>query len=639
MRLGIDYGTAVTRAVVAWPDGRWTPLLFDGSPLLLSGVYVDPDRGLLSGAEAWQHGLGRADAYLAHPKALLVQGTVSLGGREVEVLDLVAATLRRVAGEAGRVGGGPVDEVTLSVPAWWGPARRTLLRRAATRAGLPQPRLVESPVAIATHLLAGGAAIPVGSSIVACDFGAGGLEAAVVRRTSDGFDVLSVIGEPQAAGTLVDAALADHLATVVARLPHAGNSPGSAAATAPAADRVDGRLLGLAHVRAARQCLTHSPAVAVPTSVLPVILDQPTLRLLAQPVLDRAAHTVRAALQAAEVGVGQIAGVFYLGGTAQLPWVAAALAQGLGVTPVPVPDADLAAVRGAVHAGGPAMAPAAPPTPAGRWRIRHYASVLVPAVGSLLLLLVQATSTALPVPVVGAFDRNLSVLADWGEYAIAALLVLHAAVAVAVLAAGRLHRMLQQADPHTAEPVGKLLGRFLPAAAATGLTLAGLYGITGALWYGVPNGPFLRWTLYPTAPTAIAVAAIGLLATRRRTVAAGSWLDWLTFPPASTALAAAGMYLIEYGHSNADPATRSWTVPALYLGAALLGVGTALAIPARLPYQVLATPPLALLAVVLSLAHATGTLAGLYIIVATGRWATRAVQLLVKPSTTAHPPG
>ncbi len=29
MRLGIDYGTQATRAVLTWPDGRWVGLLFD----------------------------------------------------------------------------------------------------------------------------------------------------------------------------------------------------------------------------------------------------------------------------------------------------------------------------------------------------------------------------------------------------------------------------------------------------------------------------------------------------------------------------------------------------------------------------------------------------------------------------------
>ena len=50
--LGIDFGTSNTAAVLGWPDGRTTPLLFDGAPLLPSAVYLDGSGGLLVGADA-----------------------------------------------------------------------------------------------------------------------------------------------------------------------------------------------------------------------------------------------------------------------------------------------------------------------------------------------------------------------------------------------------------------------------------------------------------------------------------------------------------------------------------------------------------------------------------------------------------
>ncbi|GIL25078.1 hypothetical protein NUM_03330 [Actinocatenispora comari] len=53
-RLGIDYGTSNTVAMLRWPDGRTRPLLFDSSPLLPSAVYLTPEGTLLSGRDA-QH--------------------------------------------------------------------------------------------------------------------------------------------------------------------------------------------------------------------------------------------------------------------------------------------------------------------------------------------------------------------------------------------------------------------------------------------------------------------------------------------------------------------------------------------------------------------------------------------------------
>jgi hypothetical protein len=39
--LGIDFGTSNTAGVLVWPDGRTVPVLFDGAPLLASGVCGD----------------------------------------------------------------------------------------------------------------------------------------------------------------------------------------------------------------------------------------------------------------------------------------------------------------------------------------------------------------------------------------------------------------------------------------------------------------------------------------------------------------------------------------------------------------------------------------------------------------------
>jgi molecular chaperone DnaK (HSP70) len=51
-RLGVDFGTSNTAAVVSGPDGRIRPLLFDGFPLLASAVCLDSAGQLLVGRDA-----------------------------------------------------------------------------------------------------------------------------------------------------------------------------------------------------------------------------------------------------------------------------------------------------------------------------------------------------------------------------------------------------------------------------------------------------------------------------------------------------------------------------------------------------------------------------------------------------------
>src|SRR6266545_49024 len=511
MRLGIDYGTVVTRAVLAWPDGRYTQLLVDGTAQLPSAVYVDTDAALWAGPAAQRRAETDPAGLVPHPKRHIADGTVAVRGQPVQVVDLIAATLRRVGERATQVAGQPVSDVTLTVPAGWGPARRTVLRRAATRAGLAQPHLLEAPVAVAGHLQSAGITIPVGAAILVCDFGAGRFEATVLARTSGGFEVVSTIDTPDAAGLALDAVLAGHVATLTATLtPTLTPAPADAADAGASGrpDRVDG---GLGAVHAAIQALATNPAVAVPAgSGPPVVVDRPTLRTLTRPLLAHAAHTATAAVAAADLTIDALAGV-YCHGAGTPPAVALdALTETLPTATV-IADPQAAAVLGAVHAHGHPSAAPPPPTPPGRPGIRHYTAVAVPALASLLLL-VQATRTALEIPYPGSSDRIMLVKADWGEYALAGLLELHAAAT--------LTRSLHKADPATPPQTHRLLARFLPAAAVAGVSIAALYAAIGALWHGVPNGPFLGAAVYGVAaalalpiPLGYQILATPLLAT------------------------------------------------------------------------------------------------------------------------------
>jgi hypothetical protein len=92
------------------------------------------------------------------------------------------------------------------------------------------------------------------------------------------------------------------------------------------------------------------------------------------------------------------------------------------------------------------------------------------------------------------------------------------------------------------------------------------------------------------------------------------------------------MLLIQYGHTTTDPATAALAIPTLYLGAALYGIATALTLPTRPTYHLVAAAPLALIAVILATANATGTLGVLYALAAAARWLTRLTQMTRRPN-------
>ena len=255
--LCVGYGLTDT-AVVLVTDGRWWPVRFDGVDVLSSAVFVGVDGMLVAGAGAWLAGMADPGGLEPAPSRWLPAGQVRLGsGVLVGVWDLVSATLMVVADRVrGLLGGTPVDEVRLVVPAGWGPRRLAGMREAASRAGWGSPELVPAAVGVAAFAGSGDVRLLVGSYVAVCVLD-GGVEASVVRRTRDGFEVLSVIEAPDAGGYGWDVIVAGRLVGSVSEGDGwAGNwVPGAAAA------------------RAVREALTAAPAaVTVVTGSGPVVV-------------------------------------------------------------------------------------------------------------------------------------------------------------------------------------------------------------------------------------------------------------------------------------------------------------------------------------------------------------------------------
>ncbi len=105
-QLGVDFGTSHTVAVLRWPDGRAKPLLFDGSPLLPSAVYLDATGRLLVGRDALDSARLDPSRLEPNPKRRIDEGSLLLGDQALPVADVIAAVLGAVGAEAIRTAGG-----------------------------------------------------------------------------------------------------------------------------------------------------------------------------------------------------------------------------------------------------------------------------------------------------------------------------------------------------------------------------------------------------------------------------------------------------------------------------------------------------------------------------------------------------
>ena len=346
MRLGIDFGTSSTVAVLALPDREPRPLLFDGSPLLPSAVGLDPTGRLIVGRDALHAATATPGLVERHPKRCIDDSTVLLGTSEFAVTALFAAVLGRVLDEASRASGGaPTDEIVLTHPAAWGKERRATLREAA---GLATVRLVSEPIAAAHHLVdVAGERLPDGATAVVYDFGAGTFDASVVRRSGGRFDVLATQGRPDSGGLDIDAAIVAHLAGAV---PATGSTLWARLDKPESTGDRRARQQLWDNVRTGKESLSRatSTLIHVPLLDLEVPLGREELDRLSAPILERTVETTRAVLHLAGVEADAI---FLVGGASRMPAVVSTLHRAFGVEPVTVDQPELAVAEGSLGTG------------------------------------------------------------------------------------------------------------------------------------------------------------------------------------------------------------------------------------------------------------------------------------------------
>jgi len=363
--LGIDFGTSNTAAVVGTADRRIRPLLFDGSPLLPSAIYLHPDGRILSGQDAERSARVDPARFEPNPKRRIDEGTILLGDRELSVADAFAVVLQRAAGEAYRQLGAAPDRVTLTHPARWAQPRRSTLRAAARLAGLGEPELVAEPIAAASYFtVVLGTAVDVGGALAIYDLGAGTFDATVVRRTTTGFEVLSEAGLADVGGLDFDSAIIDHFGRLYAathpqewrRL----QSPPDAAA------RRHRRMLW-EDVRGVKEMLSrathadmHLPALDVDAH-----LTRDEFEGLIAPYIDRTVAALGSAIAEARISPHNLAGIFLVGGSSRIPLVASTIHRELGVAPTTLEQPETVVAEGAVRVGVMVSAPAPTPHSAG----------------------------------------------------------------------------------------------------------------------------------------------------------------------------------------------------------------------------------------------------------------------------------
>jgi Hsp70 protein len=358
--VGVDYGIANTVGMLRWPDGTTRPLLFDGSPLLPSGVFVEADGTVVQvGRDALRSARLDPAGYVPGPKSHLGDDEVLVRGQPVPVARLVGAAFVRVGREAIRAAGGAVPRLALAHPAGWDDRRRQLLAEAAAPAGLGVPTLVPAPLAAARHWLDRvGHAVQPGRYLLVYDLGAGGCEVSLVRAgpSAGGLEMVATERVDDVGGQDLDRAFVRTVgAQLIGDAPDAWwrlRAPSSTAERRHGFDFLDA-------VRAAREALSRETAVAlhVPLVERDVSVSREQFERAAEPTVQRAAQAAAALLGSAGVASEQLAEVLLVGGSTRTPLVAQVVQRELGVRPTLSDEPELAVAEGLPGEAAPVSEP------------------------------------------------------------------------------------------------------------------------------------------------------------------------------------------------------------------------------------------------------------------------------------------
>ena len=363
--LGVDLGTTYTAAAVH-RDGRVEIVtLGNRAASVPSVVLLKEDESILAGDAANRRAVTEPGRVAREFKRRVGDPTpLLLGGTPYSAEAVMARLLRWVVDQVSEREGGPPGGIALTRPANWGPYKRELFDQAMRLADLEHVTTLTEPEAAAIYY-ASQERIDVGSVIAVYDLGGGTFDAAVLRKTGDGWELL---GEPEGierlGGIDVDEAVYQHvrrsLVDEFSRL-----DPDDPAVMAAVA-------------RLRHECVEAKEALSTDTDAsIPVLLPnvQTEVRLtraeleaMIRPTLQDTVGAMQRALRSAGVGPDEVSAVLLVGGSSRIPLVAQLVSAEFG-RPVAV-DAHPknaialgAAMAAGRSAGGEPTVVAPPPVP------------------------------------------------------------------------------------------------------------------------------------------------------------------------------------------------------------------------------------------------------------------------------------
>lgn len=307
--IGIDLGTT-NSLVSVYRNGRPELLPNEWGQLITpSCVGVLEDGTVTVGVVAKERLITHPDETAASFKTWMgTQKEFVLGGKVFLPHELSSLVLRKLAQTAREALGEEIEEVVISVPAYFNDNQRCATRLAAQLAGLPVRRLINEPSAAA--LYHSHTASQKEQRLLIVDFGGGTLDVSVVDCFQNMVEIVAIAGNNRLGGNDIDRAIAAYFCKQ-AGLSWSALEPQRQRQLLALAER--GKI-GLSQM-GGRSCIL---ACQMEQETYSVPLERETLRALCQPIFQQVKEVIVRAIRDSGFSIAAIHDVVLVGGSSQL---------------------------------------------------------------------------------------------------------------------------------------------------------------------------------------------------------------------------------------------------------------------------------------------------------------------------------
>lgn len=358
--LGVDLGTTFSAAAIARGDRVDVVSLGTRAPAIPSVVLLREHGEVLVGDAAERRALSEPSRTAREFKRRLGDPTpLLLGGTPYGAEALMAHLLRHIVELVTEREDSAPDLTVVSHPANYGPYKKDLLIETIRQADVGRVAFITEPEAAAVHYASRERLEP-GQMVAVYDFGGGTFDAAVLRKTEEGFELL---GRPEGmerlGGIDFDVAVFGHVRESLGGIVDEVDNTDPAGRAALARLRDDSR--------AAKEGLSSdtdaSIPVMLPNAQTEVRITRDEFEAMIRPRLAETVTALQRALRSAGVDSEDLARVLLVGGSSRIPLVGQMVREATGRPVTMDADPKFAIPLGAALAGAQDLVTPLPETP------------------------------------------------------------------------------------------------------------------------------------------------------------------------------------------------------------------------------------------------------------------------------------